>query len=271
MKNRNSVVTDIVTKEDLVEAFGKVGIGKGRIVEVHCSLSSMGYVIGGAQTVVDALMEAVTDTGTILMPMHTGDNTDPGSWRNPPAAPYLWSTIRETMPASDPRISDLRGMGRVAENFRHRPDVEFSSHPCEAYAAWGRYARLLCNRQSLHFPLSEESPAARLYELRGDVLLIGTGIETCTCMHLAEYRSDCRPIRIMGSSVGTEEGTGWKKYLDLEVNSEDFKQVEPILLKKGLIRQVMLNSCRIMSFSAVDAIDEAMNYFDYTSVFDLYR
>ncbi len=268
---RRDTVTDIVTRDDLIDAFQKIGIKKGTIAEVHSSLSSLGYVIGGAQTVVDALMETVGETGTLLMPVQTGENTDPSGWRRPPVATNLWSTIRESMPAADPRVSDLREMGTVVENFRHRPDVEFSGHPCEAYAAWGRYAKLLCNRQSLHFPLAEESPAARLYELHGDVLLIGTGFDTCTCIHLAEYRSDSRPIVVNGSSVQTEDGIEWKKYLDLEINSNDFRAVEQIMLKKGLIRQIMLNTCRIMAFSAVDAIDEAMNYFDYTSVFDLYR
>lgn len=272
MYRKNETVTDVVTKDDLIDVFHKLGIGPGSILEVHSSLSSLGFVVGGAQTVVDALMETVTEAGTLLMPVQTGGNTDPSGWENPPLRPSLWDAVRESMPAADPRVSDLREMGAVVENFRHREGVMFSSHPCEAYAAWGRYAELLCNRQSLHFPLAEESPAARLYELKGDVLMIGTGLDTCTCLHLAEYRSDSRPIVICGSSVKDEAGgTVWKKYLDLEINSSEFSALEPVLLKKGIMREAVLNSCRISCFPAADAIDEAMKYFDRTAVFDLYR
>lgn len=271
MFRRSDTLTDIVTKDDLIDTFKALGLGPGRIIEVHSSLSSLGYVVGGAQTVVDALMECVTEEGTIIMPVQLGDNTDPSSWNNPPVRPNLWDTIRESMPVPDPRHSDLRKMGAVVENFRQRDGVIFSPHPCEAYAAWGKFAKVLCNHQSFHFPLSEESPAARLYELKGDVLMIGTGVDTCTCLHLAEYRSDCRPIVIRGTSTGTEDGPQWRKYLDLEVNSDDFTALEQILIKRGIFRQLVLNQCKISCFPAADAIDEAMNYFDRSTVYDLYR
>ena len=35
---------------------------------VHTSLKRMGYVCGGAQTVIEALMEVVGEDGTIMMP-----------------------------------------------------------------------------------------------------------------------------------------------------------------------------------------------------------
>ena len=63
-----NVVTDPVTKEMLIEALQKLGVSSNQILEVHASLSSFHYVIGGARTVVDALMELAGDTGTLLMP-----------------------------------------------------------------------------------------------------------------------------------------------------------------------------------------------------------
>jgi aminoglycoside 3-N-acetyltransferase len=35
---------------------------------VHSSLSSFGYVESGAETVINALMEAISDSGALLMP-----------------------------------------------------------------------------------------------------------------------------------------------------------------------------------------------------------
>ena len=158
----NKPVASAVTKESLKEALKYVGLGQNMNVEVHVSLSSLGYVIGGARTVVDTLQELITEGGTILMPTATSDNTDPSTWRNPPASPALWDTIRDGMPAYNPELTDLWYMGAVAENFRHRNGIVYSNHPSMSFAAWGRYARVLCNRQSIHFPLAEESPIARL-------------------------------------------------------------------------------------------------------------
>lgn len=271
MEEQKEPIEQILTKEDLKDALQAVGLGKGRIVEVHASLSSFGYLIGGACTVVDALMETVGSDGTILMPMQTSDNSEPSDWENPPVQPSLYSEVREKMPAFDPWDSDLRGMGRIAENFRHRPGVIISGHPRVSYGAWGRYAKLMCNHQSLHFPLSEESPTARLCEMKGDVLLLGTDFDSCTCMHLAEYRSECRPVVLEGSAVEENGKAVWKKYLDLKLNSSDFVNVRPIMEKKNMIREVMLGSCHIRCFSAADAVDEAVRYFERTVVYDLYR
>lgn len=271
VRNRNETVTDPVTKDMLVEALKKLGVRSSQILEVHASLGSFHYVIGGARTVVDALMEICGQSGTLLMPMQTADNSEPSDWNQPPVAPELWPDVRKAMPPYDPNASDIPGIGEVAENFRHREGVVISNHPSVSYAAWGRYARLLCNRQSLHFPLAEESPTARLYELKGNVLMIGCDMDKCTCMHLAEYRTDCRPIRICGASVKNGEETVWRKYLDLAVESDGFVRVRQRMERKNMIQKTMLGGSEIMYFSAVDAIDEATRYLEDSSVFDLYR
>ena len=260
-----------VTKESLMAALQSVGVGPNMILEVHSSLSSLGYVVGGARTVVDALMELSEPGGTILMATQTADNSDPSSWQNPPAAPETWKTIRENMPAYDPEATDLSEMGAVAENFRHRAGVVSSCHPSDSYAAWGRYAKLLCNRQSMHFPLAEESPAARLYELKGYVLLIGVDFTKVTCMHLAEYRSECRPIVINCACVQDGGKSYWKKYLNLDIDSSDFEKVRSSLEKKSMIRETMLGDCHIQLFPVNAAVDEAVRYFEKNVVYDLYR
>ena len=210
-KDSKEVVKEIVTKDSFLDVLRNLGVKDNKVIEVHSSLSSLGYVVGGARTIVDALFELTKDNDTILMPIQTTDNTDPSGWQNPPLDPSLWQQVRDAMPAYHPEASDLRNMGAIPENFRHRNVLIFSGHPSVSYASWGKYAHLLCNRQSLHFPLAEESPAARLYELRGDVLLIGVDYDTCTCMHLAEYKTDCRPIQINCSSVKSGDGKVWKK------------------------------------------------------------
>ena len=271
MLEKKELVQNPVTKDQLKTALVKLGVKKGQIIEVHTKLSSFDWIIGGAETIVDALMELEGEGGTILMPVQSSGNSEPSDWVNPPVAPELYKTIRSAMPPFSPEHSDIRGMGEVVENFRHREDVVISNHPNCAYAAWGRYARLLCNRQSMHFALAEESPTARLYELKGYVLLLGADFDSTTCMHLAEYCTDCRPIKIMGACVNEGKGPEWKKYLDLYIDSSVFPKICNQMARKNMIREIMLGGSRLQFFSATAAIDEATSYFEKTSVYELYR
>lgn len=58
----------IVLEQDVLDALSAVGMCSGQAVMVHCSLSSLGYVCGGAQPVIEALFQTVGETGTIMMP-----------------------------------------------------------------------------------------------------------------------------------------------------------------------------------------------------------
>ncbi|MBQ7975610.1 MAG: AAC(3) family N-acetyltransferase, partial [Clostridia bacterium] len=54
-----------ITYKNLVDAFREIGIERGTILEVHSSLSSFGYVEGGAETVISALKDVVGTDGSI--------------------------------------------------------------------------------------------------------------------------------------------------------------------------------------------------------------
>lgn len=271
MNEKYDVVKDPVSKEMLKEALRELGVNNQMIVEVHSKLSAFHYVIGGARTVVDALMELTDNGGTLLMPTQVADNSEPSDWVNPPVSPSMYKEVREMIPPYDQKNSDIPNMGEVVKNFRARDGVVISNHPAVSYAAWGRYAKLLCNHQSTHFPLAEESPTARLYELKGNVLLIGADFDSTTCMHLAEYRCDCRPVQMMGVSVMDNDYPVWKKYLDLQLDSDVFMKVKTIMAKKKMIKEINVGGCPIQFFSANHAIDETVRYLEKSTVIDLYR
>lgn len=58
----------VILKEEIVQKLREVGLERGDAVMVHTSLKRMGYVCGGAQTVIEALMEVVGKDRTIMMP-----------------------------------------------------------------------------------------------------------------------------------------------------------------------------------------------------------
>lgn len=269
--NNKKTVTSIITKKEIMTKLLELGVKPGMILEVHSSLSSFGFVCGGAQTVVDALIDVVGYSGTILMPLQCGDNTEPTFWVKPPLENGLAQIIRDNMPAFHKKEMDTRKMGAVVDNLRRRDGSVVSNHPNSAYVAWGKYAKLLCNRHSLHFSLSEESPTARLYELKGSVLLLGVGMDNCTALHLAEYRSDCRPIALQGAAVELEGRRIWKKYLDLDLNGDEFIPIEKKLLEKEALHSIKIGNCDAKLFRADVAIDETVRYLERKGVYDYYR
>ena len=73
----------IVLKQDILAALKKIGISEGQTIMVHTSLSSMGFVCGGAQIVIEALLESVGTDGTVMMPTQSWKNLEPtagGHW-----------------------------------------------------------------------------------------------------------------------------------------------------------------------------------------------
>ena len=84
----------LVLKKDIIEALHKVGVRQGQSIMVHTSLSSLGFVCGGAQPVIEALLECVGEEGTIMMPTQSWKNLDPtaGVHYN---VPYKVDTTRE--------------------------------------------------------------------------------------------------------------------------------------------------------------------------------
>jgi aminoglycoside 3-N-acetyltransferase len=256
------IISNMVTKTQLVSELRELGVKHKMVIEVHVAMSSFEYIVGGAQTVIDSLIEIVGYEGTLIMAMHAGGNGEPADWAHPPIEYDLMQSFRENMPAFDKKETDTRGMGKVLENFRRRDGICVSSHPTLAYIAWGKYAKLLCNHQSLNFPLAEESPTARLYELKAYCLLLGVDYDNATCLHLAEYRSNTRPVKVFGTSVMFNNKKSWMKYLDLDLDSEDFIKGMKRYEKDNYLAERTINGAECKLFRIDQSVDYLSRYLE---------
>ena len=102
------------------------------------SLSALGWVCGGAQAVVEALLDALGPEGTLVVPTHTSGNSDPAEWRHPPVPEALVAVIREHMPPYDLDVTPARGLGAGrGGRARHGRARVRSAHPQYSFAAIG--------------------------------------------------------------------------------------------------------------------------------------
>lgn len=55
---------EMITKQDIIDSLLDLGLKSVDEIEVHSSLSSFGYVDGGAETVISALKDVVGENGS---------------------------------------------------------------------------------------------------------------------------------------------------------------------------------------------------------------
>lgn len=151
--------------DDLVAAFRDLGIRPGQTLCVHSSLSRLGYVDGGADTIIDALQKVVGEHGVVMMPAFSmgGD---------------MASYVR------DLDVFDVRNtpssVGIIPETFRQRSDVQRSCHATNSVAAWGAgAAQLLEGHEDSMTPFGFETPYGRFAETEDAcVLMLNTHLHS---------------------------------------------------------------------------------------------
>ena len=172
-----------VTRSEIVRGLGDLGVRPGAIVMVHARLSSLGWVVGGPDAVVAALVEAVGHEGTIAAYVGWHEDTyHLDSW------PPEWRLAYEgELPAFDPAISQaVHEHGRLAERIRTWPGSRRSPNPLASVAAIGARAAWLAVPHAYDDGFGAGTPFARLVEAGGQVLMLGAPLETITLLHHAE-------------------------------------------------------------------------------------
>ena len=249
------------TRSSLAVQFLALGVRPGSVLVVHASMKSLGWVCGGPFAVVEALRDALGPAGTLVVPTHTPDNSDPAQWRSPPVPANWWPVIRAEMPGFDPELTPSHWMGAIAELVRTWPGARRSNHPHTSFAALGPAAVDIVSDHRLDDMLGERSPLGRVYQHDGDILLLGVDHACNTSLHLAEYRQP-HPARMRhGAAVLTPRGRAWTWWDDVDVDQSDFAELGADLDVTGMVTMgaVASATCRLMRQRA--AVDFAVDWF----------
>lgn len=229
------------TRADLADTLRRdVGVLKGSSWIVHASMRSLGLVVGGPEAVVAAWLDAVGDTGRVLMP--TFSDPSPGGRFDSTTTPSR--------------------TGLISETFRGTAGVRRSRHPTHSVAGWGPGVDALLDGHERVAPLGIDSPLHRAATAGAHVLMIGCDLTAASVIHVAEaiagvpylgraaYPGYNRPI-----ACRDETGRRWR-YLPRQTpgDSSRFGLLSSALRDRGQLMDVRLGDASCLRFKAADAL-----------------
>jgi aminoglycoside 3-N-acetyltransferase len=253
----------LVTRQRLVRDLLKLGVKQGDTLLVHASLRSIGWVTGGAPTVVSALCQTVGETGNVVAPTGTeGNSLTSRAYRARTAAmtPEQEWEYRQSMLAFD-RDATPGGMGAVGESLRTTDGAVRSGHPQSSFAAIGPDAGYLMADHKLECHLGENSPLAKLYEIDAHVLMIGVGYRACSAFHLAEYRyTEFPPSQTYSCAVVVNGRREWTNYRDVVLDDRDFSKIGKPLDRQRSVEIGYVGNARSRLIPLVQAVEHAKDW-----------
>ncbi len=191
---------------------------------VHCRMSALGPVVGGAETIVSALLDALGPAGTLMA--YTGWQDEP-----PEDLDALDGEARrihlEEHPPYDPRVAlSRRDHGRLPEALRTWPGACHSGHPEAGVTAIGPLAEALTGEHSYDDAYDDAygagTPYARLVELGGRVAVLGAPLDTVTLVHHAEAIAQVPGKRQVSYGMPViEKNSGerlWRTFSDIDTS-----------------------------------------------------
>jgi len=232
-----------VTQADIADGLRKLGLKQGDVAFVHSSLSSFGYVEGGAETVVKAFLDVLGEDGTLAVPIFRNY-----FWDGPD---QVWD--RENSPSL---------MGQISETVRNWEGSRKSYHAPHPIAVIGRYAEDITERHNLT-DFSIDSPFYRLLELDAWIVLIGVDYNRCTMIHIIEERAEVpyrRWINLTGTVIynGISQRKTYPFFARQPNVNYDFMPLGLRMESEGLVKTTTVGKSFIRAFRSRDMYDYTM-------------
>lgn len=215
-----------ITKQEIISGLRDLGVQPGMVLMAHSSLGAFQHIENGADTVIDALIEAVGPEGTLLMPAMGG-------------APIF---DVDATPSN---------VGRITDCFWRREDVERSSHPTHSVAGRGPLARQIMEGH-LNQPtaIGPESPWGRVAQMEnGYILFLGCDQDRNTLLHTAEDIAEGAYLQTLRRDYYDESREVRTLVMErFPGPHRDFIQMDRLFLEAGAMRIGKIGGavCRLM-------------------------
>lgn len=247
----------------------QLGLAPGQTVMLHVSVRAIGWVVGGPDVVIRALLDVLTPQGTLMM--YVG-------WEEAPYELAEWPEDRRRAylaecPPFDPATSRARrGYSILTEYLRTWPGARRSDHPEASVAAVGSRAGWITADHPLQYAYGPGTPLAKLCEVGGQVLLLGSPLSAITLLHHAEHLAQVpnkriehfrMPIRRDGRRVWVEieefdTGSG---IVDWE-GGDYFEAIARDCLASGRGRTGQVGAASSVLFDAADLVGFAVPWME---------
>jgi aminoglycoside 3-N-acetyltransferase len=230
------------TRTQLGDAFRTAGLAAGDTVLVHSALRALGPVAGGADAVIDALLETVGPGGTVAVPTHT------------------WKVVGRDQPVFHQLLTPAN-VGALCNVFRQRPGALRSLHPTHSLAALGaRAAALIEGHERDATPCPAAGPYGRLRDWGGKILIIGADLACCTFFHGCEEWAGMPwavgPDPVQLYCIAADGRTIPVSQRQHCTNTWDqYPRLEPHLLAAGAMRLSRLGDCPLRLLEARPTAD----------------
>ena len=170
-----------------------LGFSSDDTVMLHASVKAVGWIVGGPDIVIEALLDVLGPRGTLMMYVKCEEPLNeledwPEDWQQA----YL-----DECPAFDPeRTRSLRNWSILSEYLRTWPGACRSANPEASIAAVGMRAEWITSDHPLQYGYGSGTPLAKLCEVGGKVLLLGPLFDSLTILHYAEHMADVPDKRV---------------------------------------------------------------------------
>jgi aminoglycoside 3-N-acetyltransferase len=215
---RQSAITRSQLSADLV----RLGVRRGAVVMVHTRMSALGWVVGGSETVVRALLDAIGPRGTLMAYAGWQEHAfSPADWPEEHRAAYLAEP-----PVFHPGTAEAaRDNGRIPERIRTWMGAGRSGHPEASVVAAGARAAWLTHHHPQDDAYGPDTPFAKLVAATGQVLMLGAPLETLTLLHHAEALAHAPGKRRITSQVPVvvgAEGVELRTFHDIDTSNSAY-------------------------------------------------
>jgi len=237
--NPNQSTRRVVSKDQIITDLRKMGLKEGDHVAVTLSLKSIGYLKGGPDEFIDALLEVVGPNGTIMMNTFT----------------YFFPLSLIPKDYVFDRKSTRSYTGLVPETFRKRKDAIRSKHPTCSVAVIGKQAEYLTEGHDENSDIF--LPYSRLAKIDGKYLCIGIGDRLVAIRHEAQHRAGLSNIVPLYHGVNYKSDQGKVKLFVRNFSgcTQNLPKLVPSLRKMGILKTGNIGRAQSYVASARELVD----------------